>query len=141
MKVQQVFDMAIHLMDEQQETNGETKTVDTQEYQYRTISIINTIIPELYNYSSNYKTGTNGRPVPPFLKVGKYSSPDFTQEIDIDESLCAALLPLYLAAQLLASENAELSQWFMARYQASYYEIRNRIPARFEPIPAPYGFF
>ena len=35
--VQQVFDMAIHLMDEQSESTGATETVDTQEYKFRTI--------------------------------------------------------------------------------------------------------
>lgn len=37
--VQQVFDTAIHLMDEQNESNGGTQTVDTDEYRFRTISI------------------------------------------------------------------------------------------------------
>ena len=41
--VQQVFDMAIHLMDEQNESTGATVTVDTQEYKFRTISILNSI--------------------------------------------------------------------------------------------------
>ena len=36
-----VFDSAIHLMDEQNEMNGETRTVDTEEYRYRTLSILN----------------------------------------------------------------------------------------------------
>lgn len=141
MTVQQVFDMAIHLMDEQQETSGETKTVDTMEYQYRTLSILNTIIPELYNYSSNYKTGNGGRPSPPLLKTGKHGSPDFSQVIQLDEALCSALLPFYLAAQLLVSENTEMANWFMNQYKGAYYEIRSRIPASFEPISTPYGLF
>ena len=49
--VQQVFDTAIHLMDEQNESNGGTQTVDTDEYRFRTISILNTAIPALYPYS------------------------------------------------------------------------------------------
>ena len=50
--VQEIFDMAIHLMDEQRETDGSTVTVDTSEYKYRTISILNTVIPRVFNYST-----------------------------------------------------------------------------------------
>ena len=42
-----VFDRAIHLMDEQNEMNGETRTVDTEEYRYRTLSILNVLRHEL----------------------------------------------------------------------------------------------
>jgi DNA/RNA endonuclease G (NUC1) len=41
-------------MDEQSERSGETLTVDTQEYKFRTISILNNIIPVLYPYSDTY---------------------------------------------------------------------------------------
>ena len=37
--VQQVYDAAIDLMDEANETTGATKTADTREYEIRTISI------------------------------------------------------------------------------------------------------
>ena len=36
-----VFARAIHLMDEQNETTGETSTADTSEYKLRTLSILN----------------------------------------------------------------------------------------------------
>ena len=40
--VQQVFDAAIYMMDEQSEANGNTGTADTIEYKFRTVPIINT---------------------------------------------------------------------------------------------------
>ena len=142
MTVQKVFDMAIHIMDEQNESNGEPATVDTQEYKYRTISILNNIIPVLYPYSDTYDKSGTGRPVPPLLELGQsYKNPDFTQSIGLDETICAALLPLYLAAQLIIAENAELAQWFMSRYQAAFADVRSKIPAEFEQIHAPYGLF
>ena len=52
--VQQVYDIAIHLMDEQDENSGATSTIDTTEYKLRTISILNSIIPSLYAYSGTY---------------------------------------------------------------------------------------
>lgn len=51
MTVQQVFDMAIHIVDEQSESTGATITVDTEEYKFRTISILNAVIPRLFPYS------------------------------------------------------------------------------------------
>lgn len=139
--VQQVFDMAIHAIDEQNESSGATDTVDTQEYKYRTISILNSVIPRLYPYSGNYAPGESGRPTPNTLMWGEYKDPDFTQEIDLDDTLCLSVLPFFLAAQLISAENAELASWFMNLYRETFNDIRNRIPAEFERISMPYGAF
>ena len=139
--VQQVFDQAIHLMDEQNEQNGSTVTVDTQEYKSRTISILNTAIPRLYPYSSNYDRSAAGRPAANILKCGDYRNPDFTQVIMIDDDLCLGLLPFYLAAQLLSGENEALAAWFMTQYRESLNDFKRNIPASFEPISTPYGLF
>lgn len=139
--VQQVFDMAIHLMDEQNETTGATGTVDTQEYKYRTISILNSVIPALYPFSGNYKTGASGRPSPSQLFVDDYKYPDFEQTIPLDDTLGLSVLPYYLAAQLLSAENETLAAWFMNRYREAFNDLRNRIPAEFERITVSYGAF
>lgn len=139
--VQQVFDMAIHLMDEQNETTGATGTVDTNEYKFRTISILNSVIPALYPFSGNYKAGTTGRPAPSQLYADNYQNPDFDQTIPLDDVLSLACLPYYLAAQLLSAENEALSAWFMNRYRESFNDLRNRLPADFERISTPYGTF
>lgn len=137
--VQQVFDMAIHLMDEQSEQTGETDTVDTKEYRYRTISILNTIIPALYVYSGTYAADGRGRPFSGLLMQDSYKNPDFDQIIPLDDTMSTSLLPLYLAAQLLSGENEDLASWFMARFNVIFTEIKSKIPAEFEPISSPYG--
>lgn len=139
--VQQIFDTAIHSMDEQNESNGGTETVDTAEYKYRTISILNSVIPALYPYSGNYDPGAFGRPTAQILAVTDYRNPDFTQAVALDDTLCLAVLPYYLAAQLLSAENEVLSAWFMNRYREAFNDLRNRIPADFERIATPYGTF
>lgn len=139
--VQQIYDMAIHLMDEQNESNGNTGTVDTNEYKYRTISILNSVIPALYPYSGNYKPVASGRPTAQILEWGNYQNPNFTQTVDLDDTLCLSVLPYYLAAQLLSAENEMLSAWFMNRYREAFNDLRNRIPADFEKISTPYGLF
>lgn len=141
--VQQVFDTAIYMMDEQYETNGITETTDTKEYKFRTLAVINSLLPQLYPYSDNYDTSGTGRPVCPQLKLPTETTPqlDFTQEIPLDETLALGVLPYGLAAHLLASEDMELSAWFLNRYNQAFADLRSKIPGSFEPIVAPYGLF
>lgn len=139
--VQQVYDQAIHLMDEQNETTGGTSTADTAEYKSRTISILNTAIPRLYPYSSNFDRMASGRPEPVILGCDDYANPDFEQIIMLDDSLCLGLLPFYLAAHLLSGENEALAAWFMNQYRECLNDFKRNVPASFEPIPTPYGLF
>lgn len=140
--VQQVFDQAIHLMDEQNETTGSTMTADTTEYKSRTISILNTAIARLYPYSQGYRWDTFGRPEPAVLYCDyNYADPDFEQIIMLDDALCLGLLPFYLAAQLLSGENESLAAWFMSQYRENLAEFKRNIPACFEQISTPYGLF
>ena len=139
--VQTVFDQAIHLMDEQNESTGATSTADTREYRGRTISILNTIIPRLYTYSSNYDREAEGRPVAIALERGDYASPDFTQVIQLDDVICMSVLPFYLAAHLLSGENESLSAFFMNQYREAIAEVKRTTPAEFTPISTPYGLF
>lgn len=138
--VQNVYDMAIHLMDEQSESSGATETVDTSEYKFRTISILNTVIPALYPFSGDYKA-VSGRPFSGILYCEDYKNPDFDQDIPLDETLCFAVLPYYLAAQLLSAENETMANWFMSRYREAFNDIRSRVPAEFERIETSYGGF
>lgn len=139
--VQQIFDMAIHLMDEQNESNGATGSVDTNEYKYRTISILNSIVPRLYIYSSNYVDKGKSRTAPRQLDNDDHGNPDFDQSIPLDDVLSLSLLPYYLAAQLLSAENESLAAWFMNLYRENFNDIRNKSVASFEAIETPYGLF
>lgn len=139
--VQQIFDMAIHMMDEQNESNGRTATVDTSEYKFRTISILNTVIPRLYAYSSTFEDLGGSRTAPEILLVEDYADPDFEQQIPLDDVLSFSLLPFYLAAQLLSAENETLAAWFMNLYRETFVDIRGKGLSEFEPISMPYGGF
>lgn len=139
--VQEIFDQAIHLMDEQNESTGSTMTADTTEYKSRTISILNTAIPRIYPYSSNYDREATGRANAPKLVANDYANPDFQQVIQLDDDLCEGLLPLYLAAQLLSGENEGLAAWFMSQYRENFAEFKRNMPASFSQISTPYGLF
>lgn len=55
--VQTVFDIAIHLMDAQNESTGSTETADTKEYQLRTPSLLNSVLDRAYPASDNWPLG------------------------------------------------------------------------------------
>ena len=82
-----VFDRAIHLMDEQNETNGKTRTQDTKEYEYRTLSILNVLRNELYPYSDTYTQRADGKKPFPAELVS------MDQPIDLDDGICQSILP------------------------------------------------
>lgn len=139
--VQQVYDIAIHLMDEQDENSGSTSTIDTAEYKLRTISILNSLIPGLYAYSGTFKQVSKGRAAPKQLFTDNYAEPDFDQNIPLDDVLSLSVLPYFLAAQLLSSENAELAAWMKNQGREVLDDIRVKVPAEFEAITTPYGLF
>lgn len=139
--VQEIFDAAIDLMDELNESTGATVTVDTKEYKLRTISILNTAIPQLYPYSSSYDPTASGRPSAVALSANDRKEPDFDQDIPLDDDLCWALLPFYLASLLSTTEDADFSMRMMTEYNKALSELKDKTPAEFEPISLPYGGF
>lgn len=139
--VQTVFDIAIHLMDEQSQQDGSTTYADTQEYQFRTIPILNTTMQALYPYSDTCRTEGQGRPVCPMLATTKNTAADFAQIIPLDDTLAVGVLPYALAAHLLSGENQELSLWFLNRYNQLFADLLQKIPQSFKAIPTPYGLF
>lgn len=124
-----VFDRAIHLMDEQNEMNGETRTVDTEEYRYRTLSILNVLRHELYPLSDTFETSIDGkRAIVPLLN-------DFEQPIDLDDAIAQGVMPYGLAAHLLLGENDSMASFFNQRYEELKYSIGAKKPAVWEDIP------
>lgn len=55
-EVSDVFDAAMSIMDELSDS-GKPQTTDTDEYKYRTVSIINTMIAELYPFRRRRRPG------------------------------------------------------------------------------------
>ena len=140
--VQQVFDTAISLINEQAQHTGLTVHTDTKDYSFRCIPILNTLLPHLYLYSDDREEPSRGRPACPvlFAPAGG-GEPDFLQDVPLDNTLCLGVLPYGLAAHLVADENGELSRWLLSRYNSVFADIRSSIPASFDPIPTPYGLF
>ena len=88
MKVQDVFDKAIRLMDEQNESTGATITTDTKEYLVRAPDILDSILARVS------------------LAVGAAYTRVTTKEdeIGLDDAVVSGVLPYYLASALIAIE-------------------------------------
>lgn len=129
-----VFDKAIHLMDEQNEMDGETRTVDTEEYRFRTLSILNVIQHELFPLSDTFAHGEDGKRyiVPP---IGSFEQP-----IYLDDAIAQGIMPYGLAAHLLLGENDSMASFFNQRYEELKYSIGAKKPAVWEDIPYCFGF-
>lgn len=120
---QDVFDKAMGLIDEVNESTGATDTADTAEYKNRTLFILNVLRGELYPYSDTYISNTRGiRPIVDVIS-------DFEGQIDLDDYICDTLLPYGLAAHLLLDENPTAAAFFQQRYE----ELRDKL-ARGLPV-------
>lgn len=135
--VQQIYDMAIHILDEQSEANGTTVTEDTDEYRYRTISILNSIIPALAPFSSGY----DPLDPPMALDWSDYENPDMDQIIQLDDRISLPVLPYFLAAKLIQTENESLSALCMQQYREAFQQLRDHTPGTWETITPSYGYF
>lgn len=123
-----VFDLAIHLMDEQYELTGVTRTVDTKEYEFRTLSILNVLRNELYPFSDTFEPGVDGK---------RHICPEissFEQPIDLDDAIAQSVMPYGLAAHLLLGENDTMAAFFLQRYNELMYSIGSRRMAVWEDI-------
>ncbi len=89
---QRVFDLAMGMMDEVNETSGATDTSDTREYKVRTLLILNLLRGELYPYSDTYFVASPGnRPILEPIKT-------FEDIIGMDDYICQSVMPYGLAA-------------------------------------------
>ena len=131
---QRVFDLAMGLMDEVNETSGLTDPADTKEYKNRTLLIISALRGELYPYSDTL-TGAEGSGKRPVCAPVT----DFTSALDLDDVLAQTVLPYGLAAQLLLDENPVAASFLQHRYAELTASLAVGIPLCSEDITGLYG--
>ena len=123
--VQFVFDMAIHLMDAQNESTGATNTTDTHEYALRAPNLLNTLLDQVYPYSSTYpdlEDGSKDRPSLPSITM-------LEDMLDLDDYICRNVLPYGLAGLLLTEENPTQANFFWQTYLENLNTAKNRLPS------------
>ena len=130
---QRVFDLAMGLMDEVNETSGGTDDADTREYKVRTLLILSARRGELFPYSDTYAAEEPGKR--PILAVIQ----SFDQVIGMDDYICQSVLPYGLAAQLLLDENPDSASFFQQRYEEMRMNLAKGLPQQSESISDVYG--
>lgn len=128
---QQVFDLAMGLMDEVS-ASGSTDNTDTKEYKNRTLLIVNALRGELYPYSDGCDAAGDGRAIAAYIR-------NFTDPIELDDYICQTVLPYGLAAHLLLDENPSAASFFQQRYEALKRDLAVGMPAGSEEIADRYG--
>ena len=130
---QTVFETAMHLMDEVNESTGAADTNDTKEYKNRTLPILNILQAECFPASDTFAVVQPGkRPICPRIA-------DFTTPLGLDDGLCVGVLPYGLAAHLLLDENPTAAGFFQQRYEEGLARAMRGIPAESEDIVDVYG--
>ena len=130
---QRVFDLAMGLMDEVNETSGGTDDADTREYKVRTLLILNALRGARFPYSDTYAPEEPGKR--PILAVIQ----SFDQVIGMDDYICQSVLPYGLAAQLLLDENPDSASFFQQRYEEMRMNLAKGLPQQSESISDVYG--
>ena len=123
--VQDVFDKAIHWLDEQNESTGATLTADTKEYSLRTPNILNMYLNVVYPFSDTY---TAREPVSAM-----------TDTMDLDAYICMSVLPYALAAGLVKEENPSIANTALQIYAENLGHARSTLPASVEDVENVYG--
>lgn len=129
-----VFNIAMSLMDEINETTGLPNEGDTAEYKARSLFIINMLRGELYPFSDTYKEAkkTGKRPIVAAVT-------DFNSSINLDDYICQSILPYGLAAHLLTDENPQSANFFLQRYAELKTRLAIGLPQESEDITDIYG--
>lgn len=132
-KAQKVFDIAMGLMDEVNESTGQTDTSDTKEYKQRTLLILTALRGELYPYSDTLEEAEPGkRPVCQPIA-------DFETPVDLDDVLAQTVMPYGLAAQLLLDENPSAASFLQQRYEELIRALARSLSTVAEDIENLYG--
>ena len=131
--VKEVFDIAIHLIDAQNESNGATETSDTKEYLLRTPNLLNSILNRAYPYSDTYVPVAEKRPTHELVKTA-------TDMINMDDYICLTVLPYGLAALLVNPEGDNaLANFFWQMFEEGLEAAKRNLPSGIEPIENAYG--
>lgn len=131
---QYVFETAMTLMDELNESNGKADTSDTKEYKNRTLKILNILCGELFPYSDTFAVETTGkRPI-------CQSVDGFDSGLGLDDYICRSVLPYGLAAHLLMQEDPSSAGFFQQRYDELKAMLARGLPAASEDIEDVYGY-
>lgn len=129
---QQVFDASMYFLDNQSDA-GIADVSDNAEYKYRTPTVLNMLVAQLYPYSDTYPALTSGTR-PTAAKIN-----NMTDAIPLDDVLASSVLPLGLAFMLVLNEDKVLASNLKAMYDEALAHVMNKVPTASEAITDVYG--
>lgn len=131
--VQDVFDRAVFLLDEQNEATGSTDTADTAPYRLRAVSLCNTLLGFVYPASDTFRVTQAGRR--PVCRPAE--TPEST--LAVDEQLCTSVLPWGMAALFVLDDDREKADFFWTTFLERIEASRRGIPCAVEAVEDVYG--
>ena len=140
--VREVFDIAVHLMDEQNESTGSTDTTGTREYRLRTPPLLNSLLDRAYPASDTWPGTVEERDEAGVLRRRRPVCPkvtDMDDEIGLDERLCTGALPYGLAALLLTEEDKSRAEFFWQTFLEQLAEAMRGVPGGTGSVEDCYG--
>lgn len=121
----EVFDVAMNLLDEQNESSGDTLTADTKEYQLRSVRLLNSLLPRLC------------------VLTGKtyVALADDSSDMPVSDAVSSGVASYELAALIAQTEgDTEIADRLRRDGEANLQEIASREePAVMEDITDVYG--
>ncbi|MGI6498151.1 MAG: hypothetical protein ACOX0U_04935 [Oscillospiraceae bacterium] len=130
---QDIFNLAIQLMNEGDDETGVSDTRDNKDFKFRALPVLNVLQQECCLASDTAPEAAPGvRTVFPILT-------GMDDVVPLDDFICIAVLPYGLAAHLLMEVNPDLAQKLLSRYKQLLSDAKRNIPAVSEDIGRPYG--
>ena len=111
-----VFERMIHLSDNGDEATGQYDIRDNLEYKNRLLSIINTILNELYPYSDTFVSVPGKRATLEPLT-------DLDEEIDLDNT-CIEILVHGVAAKMFLTEDSVFANYCQQEYERRLMDLK-----------------
>ena len=134
MKVQDIYDITMALMDEMLD-NGNVDYASTKDYAARTPGILTILDTQVVMFLKRFGADIdfNDR-----LET-------MEDEVELDDSICKGVLPYGLAARLLGQEDKELASYFSDLYNSNLAMSKDSIEGKYiakqKPRENVYGLF
>jgi len=129
---QQIFDMAMVLIDEQDPRTGATDRSENSEFRVRSAGILNLLMQEVCPLDAEW-TRARERGASPRIVTG------LENPLDMSDRVSRGLLPYGLAGLLVLEENPACAQCFLSKYASLKEEFRRGAGACIERVVDRYG--
>lgn len=127
MTAQEIYDLAMDLMDEKKDLQNVTDTPEsdyasTKDYQARTPGILTMLQTQVVMYLKGL-----GADIDSLDPIGTLAD-----EVELDQDICQGVLPYGLAARLLGQEDKNMSAYFSNLYNQGLSDLKDSYDDKFK---------